>query len=684
MSTCRNPNGVSYFRFPKDPDLLKLWITKCKRQDNINIKNARMCELHFAQDCFERDLRSELLGLNPKKLLKKTSVPTLLLPNQKDLRPPMRESNARHAKRQKQAKAMIVDRTDDNPTSHAPRRGTSPAKDVAVQCNPPVKDQAIQGGCDAVDKASQCNTLYESQLRAKVKRLDLSLKNEKMKVSSLRKEIKRLNSKKHREAMVKDTLEKYQTGAQVRQSLNRKSKFVRGFTNEDIARALTIRSMSSRTFEYLRKNKLLALPCRQTLEKFIQHLNCEPGMLCSSIDILTKKMEATTSSHEKLSVLCIGQMEVRKCSEWCPKQKRTFGPHKKLLIGQVRGLTDSWNQPVYVNLDITMSKNLVDEIISKLEMSGLQILALVFDLENSKLISELGLTSERYSFANPAAPERQVFAFPNVPHLLKLFRNHLLDHRCEFQDSQGNYFPLGKKDLESVLAKTSSTDFKLSSKLIHCQGSARHKVRTAAQLLSLTTSKALANIGGETFLVQAEAIRTVNDWFDVMNSNKAHDPKKLSCALGMNYEDQVQALDRMQRLVETMKNCTVSSQLPFQSGILISIKSVKALFEEMKSFGLNFLFTTHVNQDCLETLFSQLRASKGSNQHPSPLECLQRLRILMFGKSHDIDLPNLPVEEESYEDSSTERECVSKLATHDTAGDASNRRDEPDAQETRT
>ncbi len=200
---------------------------------------------------------------------------------------------------------------------------------------------------------------------------------------------------------------------QLSQSLNRKSKFSTEYSNEDISRALVIRSMSSKTFEYLTKNKFLALPCRQTLEKFLQHFRCEPGMLYRSINILTKKTEVSTSSHQHLSVLCFHEMEMRKCFEWCPKEKRIYGPHKKLQVGQVRGLAHAWKQPVYVNLDTTMGKDLVHEINVQLETSGLKILALVFDMGNTKLISDLGLTPEKYCSTNPAAPERQVFAFPD-------------------------------------------------------------------------------------------------------------------------------------------------------------------------------------------------------------------------------------------------------------------------------
>ncbi len=93
---------------------------------------------------------------------------------------------------------------------------------------------------------------------------------------------------------------------------------------------------------------------------------------------------------------------------------------------------------------------------------------------------------------------------------------------------------------------------------------------------------------------------------------------------------------------------------------------MKALYKVMKGHGLNFIFTTHLNQDCLENLFSRLRALTGNNQHPSPVECLRRLRILMIGKNRDIVLSHPSVELErdtSKEDSSSNSDFFSKVTS---------------------
>ena len=56
----------------------------------------------------------------------------------------------------------------------------------------------------------------------------------------------------------------------------------RRWTDEDIARALTLRSMSRKSYRYLRDHMNFPLPGESTLRYWIKDINCEPGMLNSN------------------------------------------------------------------------------------------------------------------------------------------------------------------------------------------------------------------------------------------------------------------------------------------------------------------------------------------------------------------------------------------------------------------
>ena len=111
--------------------------------------------------------------------------------------------------------------------------------------------------------------------------------------------------------------------------------------------------------------------------------------------------------------------------------------------------------------------------------------------------------------------------------------------------------------------------------------------------------------------------------------------------VGLNIDSQMKSLDEMQDLCTYMffngKNGGLYKK-PFQSGILTSIKSTKALFFELTDEGIEYLLTTRVNQDCLESYISCVRGVNGPNSHPSPGEAVTAIRKLSVTRNVDFVL----------------------------------------------
>ena len=118
---------------------------------------------------------------------------------------------------------------------------------------------------------------------------------------------------------------------------------------------------------------------------------------------------------------------------------------------------------------------------------------------------------------------------------------------------------------------------------------------------------------------------------------------------GIHEQSQLKALYAMQELVSYMyfrggKNGGLCRK-PFQSGILTSIKSIIGLYYELKNEEVNYILTTRVNQDVLESFFSCLRDMGGGNSHPSPVDTISRIRKLCVSKNVDYVLDNSNVEQ---------------------------------------
>lgn len=155
-----------------------------------------------------------------------------------------------------------------------------------------------------------------------------------------------------------------------------------------------------------------------------------------------------------------------------------------------------------------------------------------------------------------------------------------------------------------------SVNFRLTSQHIECKGSDRQNVPLATQLLSHTTAVALRQYQSENpvALRLSKFISVVNDWFDVMNSRNLYETQNSKKPFGLNLDHQNKILDEMFSMVETMRCAHSPDMLPFQEGILVSIKSTQLLYRDMvETYGVTFLLTKKINQDALENFFGQVQ-----------------------------------------------------------------------------
>ena len=261
-----------------------------------------------------------------------------------------------------------------------------------------------------------------------------------------------------------------------------------------------------------------------------------------------------------------------------------------------------------------MEKPLLLEIISNCEKVGVQIYGVVFDMGNHNFMSKFRLLRDGLNyFPNPVDSSRSVYLFLDPPHLLKLLRNHCLDKGFTLDDENGVPVPLGKSEFYQILLKD-GPELKLCPKLtmvhIQAKGSTRQRVRLASQLFSETVAQAFIYHFGEAGRAQSNFINIVNQWFDTINIGIPIDSVPHRCGFGLRLESQLEALHAIKKTVECLKFSAVvvkKSKLPFQKVILIGIKSLRSLYEDLAKRGITYILTSRLNQDCLENFFSTLR-----------------------------------------------------------------------------
>lgn len=91
-------------------------------------------------------------------------------------------------------------------------------------------------------------------------------------------------------------------------------------------------------------------------------------------------------------------------------------------------MLSSWKQPIYYDYNTAMTKELLYNIIEEIHNNGFNVVGIVCDMgaTNMGLWRDLGISITNTSFKNPIT-KSNVYMFADVPHLLKLARNHFLD-----------------------------------------------------------------------------------------------------------------------------------------------------------------------------------------------------------------------------------------------------------------
>ena len=297
-----------------------------------------------------------------------------------------------------------------------------------------------------------------------------------------------------------------------------------------------------------------------------------------------------------------------------------------------------------------MTKDLLTTIIAKLYEVGYTVVAITCDLgpTNQKLLNELKIDSEgKTYFLHPCNEEIKINVFIDVPHLIKLLRNNFFDSGINV-----NGYYISKICLERLI-QINDNDLKIVHKLsrfhLDVKGTQRQNVKLATQIFSNTNATALEWCGKKGFIEDglewseiAKFLRLFNDWFDLFNSSSKFGSHSGMHAYGINAEKQNELLATVSLLVKDMRVGKKNHLLPFQKGILISNRSLKNLYNDMKIMFENthpviYIMTTRLNQDVVENLFAYIRAMGACNDRPTALDIRYRFRWYILGK-HSTDV----------------------------------------------
>lgn len=306
----------------------------------------------------------------------------------------------------------------------------------------------------------------------------------------------------------------------------------------------------------------------------------------------------------------------------------------------VRGLFKNWIQPIFIGFDQKITKELLFRVISALHEISYRPVACVSGCKNSKedVWKLLDVSVDKPFFEDPVSGEK-IYMFVDALHLLKQLRNYFLDTGFILRDGK----KITKQPIINLINSTNeeiSSRHKLTEKHIDCMRPQRQNFSLVIQLLSHTTATALCDskIDDEAE-VTGNFIELVSKWFDIMHS---YPPEMNFCMkqpFGIDLKNQISVLNEMYDTIYAMTCRQKDCLQTFQKGILMSINSLKCLFEDLKQHLIPYIVTSRLNLDSLENLFSKI--TDGLLDHPSPVEAINKLRSIVLGGNPDVAPKNV-------------------------------------------
>ena len=400
------------------------------------------------------------------------------------------------------------------------------------------------------------------------------------------------------------------------------------------------------------------LPSERTLQRRMEAVPFQPGILVQVFDFLKLKVEGMCQ-EEHTCCLTLDEMLLTASVEFDPVSgslmgKVTLPQHSgnadHALVFMLGGITTRWKQTVAYHFtsnstDGSVFKDIILDIIQRAAVIGLHVKAITSDMgsANRAMWKSFGITCGKHcrtvsKILHPQAPGEWLHFLADVPHIFKNVKSAFVS---------GQTFTLStdivaehqlKSDVASVEPLRDLATFqedlqlKLAPRLNMATLTPTHfdkmKVSNATRVLSHEVSCGLTYLvtkegRDESYLTTAWLIKVLDRWFNLMSSR--HPVMALSKMQPDKYEEAVNFLRAVIRIFDSVKIGAKGDWKPVQTGLILSTTSVLNIADELLTAGHTFLLTSRLTQDCLENLFSVVRLRKPV---PTPLELKYALKMI--------------------------------------------------------
>ncbi len=298
-------------------------------------------------------------------------------------------------------------------------------------------DEERQGEFTSAIQQSREPPTRESQLLKQLKKQENIIKKNRAALRKVKQEnavLKR--TMKIKDKKIKKLLTKDQIGA-----LGRLTTRGMKWSNDTVKKALKLRFAAGSTGYKALQDLQIPLPGIRILQRRMQAVRFEPGVLTEVFDFLKLKASGFTDLERKC-VLTIDEMAIISSVELHTLSGKLYGDvtlpgHTGVAthacVFMLAGNTTRWRQVVAFHFSGNSTNGAVyrpitSEIIQRASSTGLHVMNITTDMGSPKqaMWKSFGVDHNTTLLPHPAIPDMQLFFMPDVPHLIKNLKSALI------------------------------------------------------------------------------------------------------------------------------------------------------------------------------------------------------------------------------------------------------------------
>ena len=324
----------------------------CKQlKKGLKFSNSKICSSHFLNDDFDLEIYNdpETFVKRVKRLLKANAIPSVNIERE------VPNDNPSENIEKKVLNDVLTKMDENNEILLRKPNDLVKNENVCNSCgNFFAKKSTKSSRTQRFDKRllakkspikikiKQNNVGFQCDIPCncsdKVTNLAVKNVNATLEIFSLKKESKRLQSKKYLNTYMDEVLRnRGHTKAERRCMMNPKQNRAL-YSQDDVARAVVLKGISSKAFNYERNRKVLPIPSKRTQERWLSRIKCLPGYLKSTIDMIKTLSEKSGLEHFNETILAFDEVAIHQRYEMDLKTQTIYGNHKKLQMVMARGL----------------------------------------------------------------------------------------------------------------------------------------------------------------------------------------------------------------------------------------------------------------------------------------------------------------------------------------------------------